>query len=347
MTNSIMITGAGGQLGGYAATFFAERQFKVISCGGTAPPGGIRIDLDITNAQRVNQAIDTFKPDFLINYAAISSPRDSIKLPAETFRVNQGGVFNILEAIRLHSRNTRALFIGSSEMFGKKISSYETFDEVVIGFQDEGTALDPKTPYAASKAAAHSLVDSYRASYGLSLFNLIQFGTESSRRSPSFFTKKVTHFVGCLNSTLRNQKCGIKFKENNVAIGEITIPKLRFESPLNSYKDFSYISDVIHGHFLIATKGNPGNYVVGSGQAHSLEEFVQLAFKFAQFENYEDFCIIPEYEPNDYSVGFSFNDYICSKPDKLRRLGWTPRVSFNGLVFSLINDELSDQAISL
>lgn len=342
---TVLITGAGGQLGSFSTELFADRGYRVIACGGTAPKNGIRIDLDITNPDRVNEAIKLFNPDILINYAAQSSPAISIEDPIKTFEVNQYGVLNILEAIRLHSRKTRGIFIGSSTIFNKKVSAYETFDDVVVGYQDEQTPMDPKTPYAASKAAAHSLVDTYRSCYGLNLFNVIQFGAESSRRSPAFFTKKVTHWISTFNSILRSERAGVIFEKDHLIIGKAKMPKLIFNEPLDGWKDLSYATDATNAHFILATEAKPGNYVVGSGEAHSLEEFVIKSFKFAQLENYEDFCIIPK--SNTSTLNMSFNTYICSRPDKLRKLGWKPLVSFDSMVFSLVNDELINQGIRL
>lgn len=338
---SVLITGASGQLGSFALEKFSGLNYNVLACGSGA---NLKINLDITNPKQVNEVISTFQPDILINYAAISSPRESIKNPSLTFDVNYGGTLNILEAIRLHSRKTRAIFISSSEIFGKRVSSYETFDDVVVGYQDENTPFDPQTPYAASKAAAQSLVDSYRSTYNLSLFNIIQFGAESHKRTPGFFTKKVTHFVGALNSLVRTERGSIKFEEDCLVIGNSRLPKLKFDFALDNWKDISHASDAVDAHILLATSSSvPGNYVVGSGEAHRLEEFVGTAFKFAQFDNFRDFCIIPP-ATNKH---FTFNDYICSKPAKINSLGWKTTVSFEALVFSLVSEELNNQGIAL
>ncbi len=317
------------------------------------------IECDITDAHCVSATIEKYKPEYVYNLAAMSHVHTSFSSPASTFQIDTIGVLNILEAIRTLSPKTRMYQAGTSEMFGKSVTerresvynpegdkkgrarvqaehfaihgryfcgSYsvpEAFDVKVTKFQNEETSFIPQSPYAIAKLAAHESIRLYREAYGLFACSGILFNHESEHRGANFVTRKITRYIGELVARCKR--------------GEGNIPKLKLGN-LDAFRDWSHAEDMVKAMVLILEAETPTDYVVGSGETHTVREFCDLAFKAVNL-NWEDYVEVdPEFKrPAEV-------EYLCSDPSKIKRdLGWSPSVSFQDLVERMVRHDVKLQ----
>lgn len=268
-----------------------------------------KINLDITDASGVHSLFSTENFDEVYNTAAQSHVHESFVSPAATFQTNSEGVLNLLEAIRLHSPKTKFLTCSTSEMFGSNVDP--------DGFQRETTPFQANSPYAVSKIAAHQLVELYRKSYGLFACSSICFNHEGPYRTPTFLTRKVTNYVAKLSLGLVKTK----LKLGNLA----------------AYRDWSYAGDIVEAMRLMLDASNPKDYVVASGEAHTVEDFVRTAFSEIGIPNWNDYVEVDRALLRPCEVPMLRGD-----SSKIRsELGWTSRVNFNDLIKIMVNYDIS------
>ena len=326
-----IIFGITGQDGSYLAELLLEKGYEVIGVTRRVSVPTLNrithilpkikiIEGDITDAFSVSNVIKEEAPDEIYNLAAQSHVGTSFKQPSLTWDVTAGGVLNILEAIRYSGRKDDIKFYqaSSSEMFGKNYNLREGLAEM-IKYQDEKTPFMPQSPYAIAKLAAHHLVRNYRDSYGIFACSGILFNHESERRGEKFVTRKITKWIG-----------------EFVASGMDTeFPALRLGN-LDAKRDWGHAEDYVRGMWEMVQHETPNDYVVATGETHSVREFLDIAFRHIGIDDWDEFVVIdPEfYRPAEV-------DYLLGIPAKAKRvLGWEPEISFQQLVERMVDSDV-------
>lgn len=328
-----IIFGITGQDGSYLAELLLDKGYEVVGVTRRVSvptldrithilPKIKIIEGDITDAFSVSNVIKEEAPDEIYNLAAQSHVGTSFKQPSLTWDVTAGGVLNILEAIRYSGRKDAIKFYqaSSSEMFGKNYNLREGLVEM-IKYQDEKTPFVPQSPYAIAKLAAHHLVRNYRDSYGIFACSGILFNHESERRGEKFVTRKITKWIG-----------------EFVASGmDKQFPALRLGN-LDAKRDWGHAEDYVRGMWKMMQSDIPDDYVVATGETHSVREFLDIAFKHIGINDWNDFVVIdPEfYRPAEV-------DYLLGIPAKANRvLGWEPEISFKRLVERMVDSDVEE-----
>ena len=327
-----VIFGVTGQDGSYLADLLLEEGYSVV---GVARRSSVdtteRLDQniknvnftliegDITDGFCVSDIINKYEPDEVYNLAAQSHVGTSFKQPTLTWDVTGGGCLNILEAIRVSPRvdNIRFYQASSSEMFGKNFTLTDDGK-----YQDENTAFMPQSPYAIAKLAAHHLVRNYRDSYGIHASSGILFNHESERRGENFVTRKITKWIG---------KFVASGKDEN-------FPKLRLGN-LQARRDWGHAKDYVRGMWLMLQQEEPDDYVIATGETHSVEEFLECSFGYAGIDNWSEYVYIdPEFfRPAEV-------DYLLGNPTKARRkLGWEPEIKFRRLAELMTEADIDEE----
>ena len=331
-----IIFGITGQDGSYLAELLLEKGYEVIGVTRRVSVPTLNrithilpkikiIEGDITDAFSVSNVIKEEAPDEIYNLAAQSHVGTSFKQPSLTWDVTAGGVLNILEAIRYSGRKDDIKFYqaSSSEMFGKNYNLREGLAEM-IKYQDEKTPFMPQSPYAIAKLAAHHLVRNYRDSYGIFACSGILFNHESERRGEKFVTRKITKWIG-----------------EFVASGmDAQFPALRLGN-LDAKRDWGHAEDYVRGMWEMVQHETPNDYVVATGETHSVREFLDIAFRHIGIDDWDEFVVIdPEfYRPAEV-------DYLLGIPAKAKRvLGWEPEISFQQLVERMVDSDVEAERL--
>ena len=364
-----IIFGITGQDGSYLAELLLKKGYEVVGITRRVSVPTLNrithilpkikiIEGDITDAFSVSNVIKEEEPDEIYNLAAQSHVGTSFKQPSLTWDVTAGGVLNILEAIRYSGRKDNIKFYqaSSSEMFGKNFTQKKIPSialENVLGtitlddkhsdsvcdlhkFQDEETPFAPQSPYAIAKLAAHHLVRNYRDSYGIFACSGILFNHESERRGEKFVTRKITKWVGEFKRWA--MECGYispSFHGDDICCNGSTVPKLRLGN-LDAKRDWGHAEDYVRGMWKMVQHETPDDYVVATGETHSVREFLDIAFKHIGIEDWEDYVVIdPEfYRPAEV-------DYLLGIPTKAnQKLGWEPEISFKKLVERMVDSDV-------
>lgn len=330
-----LITGIAGQDGAYLAKFLLDKGYKVhglVRWDSFADPldGLARLDAlglvddaitlhtgDLTDANAVTTLIKTVRPDEIYNLAALSQVHVSFATPASTFDINTKGTLNVLEAIKILEFKTKIYQASSSEMFGQSPAP-----------QNEETPFEPCSPYGVAKLAAYWLARTYRDAYGMFVANGILFNHESPLRGEDFVTRKITKAVAEFE----------RGRSEPLTLGN-----------LNSLRDWGDSEDYVEGMWLMLQQDTPDDYVLATGEARSVREFVERAF--AQIgitlewssegdqENAIDkksgrvvVSIDPAlYRPKEVK-------HLLGDAAKARfKLGWKAKTGFDGLVAKMVN----------
>lgn len=261
---------------------------------------------DITNYNNVYSIISKVKPDEFYHLAAQSFVAESFKDPFTTFDTNVNGTLNILEAIRDVCPLCKIYFAGSSEMFGKVVETPQT----------EKTPFYPRSPYGVSKVAGFDLMRNYRESYNMFCCSGILMNHESPRRGYEFVTRKITTTIAKI----------LKGETNELRLGN-----------LESKRDWGHAQDYVYAMYLMLQHSVPDDYVIATGETHSIKEFLEIAFDYVNL-NWEDYVIIDPQFYRPAEVDILLGD--CSKAKKV--LGWEPKVTFKELVESMIESDLNN-----
>jgi GDPmannose 4,6-dehydratase len=343
----IIITGANGQDGSYMAEYLAKDGHTVVGTVRHASNpdhknlieakkfSNFRVKpLDICDPFAVSELVSKEKPDYFINFAGQSFVAESWNTPEQTQKTNTSGVMNCLEAIRTHRPHCRFYTAGSSEMFGA----------VEYSPQDEKHPLNPLSPYGASKGAAFLLVKAYRDSYNLFAVNGICFNHESPRRQEHFVTKKIVSAVQRISKAINNAQ----------DFGPLVLGNIHTE------RDWSHAKDFVKGIWLMLTAEKPKDYILASGEKHTLAEFLHMTFNHVGIHLSEtmDYNREPDgwkpliniFKKSDSGVILvqsSLNFYrpadvttLLGNSNSIRsELGWKPEFSFKDLVEDMINHE--------
>ena len=250
--------------------------------------------------------IRTIRPNEIYNLAAQSFVGDSWQMAKITTEVNALGVLYLLNSIKFFSPTTKYYQASTSEMFGLGNTN---------GFQDEKTCFHPRSPYGISKVYAHWMTVNFRESYSLFTCSGILFNHESPIRGIQFVTRKITDGVAKI-------KLGLKDK--------------LFLGNLESKRDWGFAGDYVNAMYLMLQQSEPDDFVVGTGENHSIKEFAELAFKFAGIQNWKKYVVSDARFKRPAEV-----PALRAKADRARKiLGWNARVSFKELVKMMVEADL-------
>ena len=274
------------------------------------------VEFDLLYPTSCNIILKDYQPDELYNLAAQSHVGTSFKQPHLTTQVDYVGVLNLLESIRHHSKHTRFYQASTSEMFGFN----STFDEDHGHYQDENTEFKPQSPYGVAKLAAHNLVRIYRDSYNIFGCCGILFNHESARRGENFVTRKITKYIG----QQINYPSEEKLKLGNLA----------------AERDWGHAADYVRAMWLMMQHQQPDDFVIATGQTHSVQEFLEHAFDIVDFSIESKVEIDPDlYRPCEV-------EYLLGNAAKAKNiLGWEPEITFDQLVENMVSSDINKSKI--
>jgi GDPmannose 4,6-dehydratase len=315
MTKKALITGITGQDGSYLAELLLEKGYEVhglvrrSSSFNTWRIDHVRDRLvlhygDLVDQNSLARALEALEPDEVYNLAAQSHVKVSFEMPEYTTDVTALGVLRLLDAVRDLGLKARIYQAGSSEMYGLVQETPQT----------EKTPFHPRSPYGVSKVYGHWLAVNYRESYAMYASNGILFNHESPRRGENFVTRKITMGVA--------------------AIKQGRASELRLGN-LDAKRDWGYARDYVEAMWRILQQDKPGDYVIATGETHSVREFCEEAFGCVGLD-WKDFVKVdPKYfRPAEVDV-------LLGDPSKARReLGWAPKVTFKELAKLMVEADL-------
>lgn len=311
-----LITGITGQDGSYLAEFLLSKNYEVFGLTRrTSTVNNERIKHiqdkitlvqgDLIDQNSLAVALQDAKPEEVYNLAAQSFVPTSWNQPVLTGEVTALGVVRMLEAIRMVNPKIKFYQASSSEMFGKVVDTPQT----------EKTRFYPRSPYGVAKVYGHYITVNYRESYNIFACSGILFNHESPRRGLEFVTKKITHTVA------------------RIALG---LEKELHLGNLDSKRDWGYAGDYVEAMWLMLQQKEPDDFVIATGENHSVREFTELAFKFAGIKNWEKHLVNDRkyYRPAEV-------DFLIGDASKARKtLGWKPKVTFPELVKIMVDEDL-------
>jgi GDPmannose 4,6-dehydratase len=314
VTRKAFITGITGQDGSYLAEILLEKDYEVYgmvrrsSSFNTSRIDHIFGDIelvfgDLTDASALNQLMRTIRPDEVYNLGAQSHVRVSFDIPEYTADVDAMGTLRLLDAIREEGVQCRFYQASSSEMFGQAA-------EVP---QRETTPFHPRSPYGVGKVFSYWITRNYREAYGMYAVNGILFNHESPRRGPTFVTRKITRAVGAI----------LRGEQNSLALGN-----------LDAKRDWGFARDYMHGAWLMLQQARPDDYVLATGETHSVQEFLEEAFGYVELD-WQRYVTIDARYFRPAEVDVLIGDYSKAK----RELGWEPVVRFAELVRMMVDSD--------
>ena len=282
---------------------------------------------DLTDYVSISNAVKKYQPDYFLNFAANSYVGCSWSSPIHVWETNTTGLLRCLEAVRNYAPKCRFYSAGSSEEMG----------DVDYSPQDLKHPIKPRSPYGASKAACRHITKVYRESYGLFAIHSILFNHEGVRRGEEFVTRKITKAVARIKKALDT---GEKFE--TLKLGNI-----------NSKRDWSDSEDFMRGVWLMMNQDEPIEYVLASGETHSIKDFVTIAFSAAgipglwsgegmeeKFRVFQENTILAEISEEFYRPA-EVELLLGDPTDAKKHLGWEPQISFDKLVERMVHCDLA------
>ncbi|MGI9641444.1 MAG: GDP-mannose 4,6-dehydratase [Acidimicrobiia bacterium] len=323
-----LITGITGQDGSYLAELLLDKGYEVHGIIRRASTfntdridhiyedrhkNDVRLALhygDLTDGSQMARLIRTVEPDEIYNLAAQSHVAVSFQQPEYTGNVDGLGTVRLLEAVRDSGISTRVYQAGTSEMFGSAAAP-----------QSEETPFEPRSPYAAAKAYAYWMVRNYREAYDMFAATGILFNHESPRRGETFVTRKITRALARI----------VAGTQDRLYLGN-----------LDAVRDWGHARDYVEAMWLMLQADTPRDYVIGTGEAHTVREFLAAAFGVVglDWESYVE--IDPTYyRPTEV-------DFLQADASRARdELGWVPQVSFSELVADMVVGDLAEVGLTL
>jgi GDPmannose 4,6-dehydratase len=318
-----LITGVTGQDGSYLAEFLLRKGYEVhgtkrrASSFNTQRVDDIYVDLhqkenrfflhygDLSDVSSLSMLVHEIQPDEVYNLGAQSHVRVSFDIPEYTCDIAATGTLRLLEGIRRTGIETRFYQASSSEMFGSAPPP-----------QNEQTPFHPRSPYGCAKLFGHSITVNYRESYNMFACSGILFNHESPRRGETFVTRKIARAVA-------HVKLGY---EDTVYMGN-----------LDASRDWGYAPEYVEAMWLMLQQDEPDDYVIGTGETHSVREFAELAFSHAGLDWQKHVKIDPRYfRPAEI-------DMLRADPSKARsRLNWQHKTTFRELAQLMVDAEVAD-----
>lgn len=322
MQKRALITGITGQDGPYLAEFLLSKGYKVYGTVrrlSTPNLENIRhlsekielLSADLLDTSSLTEAIEEAEPDEVYNLAAMSFVKASFEQPVLTGEFTALGVTRLLEAIRAVNKKIKFYQASSSEMFGK----------VTETPQKETTRFHPRSPYGVAKVYGHYITVNYRESYNMFACCGILFNHESPRRGIEFVTRKISNGVARIS-------LGIQDK---LTLGDLR-PK----------RDWGFAGDYVEAMWLMLQQKEPDDYVVGTGENHSVKEFVEQAFKSVGISDWEKYVV----SNHPKHIRPAEVDYLIADFTKARKvLGWKPKTTFKELVAMMVKADLEREKL--
>jgi GDPmannose 4,6-dehydratase len=312
MAKKAFITGITGQDGSYLAEILLEKGYEVYgmvrrsSTFNRSRIDHLRNDIelvygDLGDSSVLNQLMRSIRPDEVYNLGAQSHVRVSFDMPEYTADVVAVGTLRLLDAIRETDLRCRFYQASSSEMFGKVAEVPQT----------EETPFHPRSPYGVSKVFGHWITRNYREAYGVYAVNGILFNHESPRRGENFVTRKITLGLGAI---LRGER-------ESIRLGN-----------LDAKRDWGYARDYMEGAWRMMQQERPDDYVLATGETHSVQEFLEEAFGYVDLD-WRTHVTADERFLRPAEVDLLVGDYSKAK----RELGWEPKVTFGELVRMMVD----------
>ena len=319
MAKRALITGILGQDGPYLAKYLLSKDYKVYGMiRRYSSPKFENLDYlgitnqveyiegDLTDDASLINIIKNLRPEEVYNLAAqsfVGSSWDQAKLTTE---INALGTLNMLSAIKLFSPTSRFYQASTSEMFGL---------ESTDGYQDEKTPFHPRSPYGISKVYAHWMTVNFRESYGMFAASGILFNHESPLRGIQFVTRKITDGVARIKLGLAKE--------------------LRLGN-LSPRRDWGFAGDYVEAMYMMLQQDKPDDFVIATGENHSVEEFVEAAFKYAGISDFKKYI---KADPRFNRPAEVYD--LKGRPEKAKKvLGWKPKVNFKELVEIMVDADI-------
>ena len=326
MKKKALITGITGQDGSYLCELLLEKNYEVhgiirrASTFNTARIEHLYQDPherqkkiwlhygDLTDSEILRKLIYKIQPDEIYNLGAQSHVKVSFDIPEYTANTVALGALRLLEAIR-----------DFQEQVGKKIKLYQASSSEMFGAapppQNEFTPFHPRSPYGCAKVFAFDITRNYREAYGIFAVNGILFNHESERRGETFVTRKITRGVARIKAKLSDR----------LYLGN-----------LDARRDWGYAPEYVQAMWLIMQQANPDDFVIGTGQSHSVRELAQLAFHYAEISNWEKYISI---DPAYYRPA-EVENLVADASKAKEKLGWSPKTNFETLVQIMMEYDL-------
>ena len=311
MTHAL-ITGIGGQDGSLLSELLLAEGYAVYGVahhdpGSYANLAAVRDRIEVIQADLLDQgalrdALEHAQPDEVYNLASPSFVPQSWDAPIATAEFAAVGVTSLLEAVRAVAPSARVYQASSSEIFGAPATSPQT----------EETPLHPVTPYGVAKAYGHLIVGSYRMRYGLHLSSGILYNHESPRRPATFLPRKVSLGAARIAAGLQEE----------LVIGD-----------LDARRDWGFAGDYVRAMWLMLQQDEPGDYVIASGESHSVQELVEIAFAHAGLDWQKHVRV----DPNLVRGRAELHDLVGDARRARMTLGWSPEIDFTRLVHCLVD----------
>jgi len=316
MTKTALITGITGQDGSYLAEFLLQKGYRVF--GMVRRSSYEKLDRiahiekeleliqgDLLDQNSLNSAISQIQPDEVYNLGAMSFVPTSWNQPVLTGEFTGLGATRILEAIRQIKPDTRFYQASSSEMFGKVKESP----------QNESTPFYPRSPYGVAKVYAHFITVNYRESYNLFACSGILFNHESPRRGLEFVTRKISWGAACI-------KLGVS---RELRLGN-----------LDAHRDWGFAGDYVKAMWMMLQQEKPDDFVIATGESHSVREFAELAFGYLGLD-YKEYVKVDSKLIRPAEV-----EHLVGDSSKARKiLGWMPKVRFEDLVKMMVDADIA------
>lgn len=322
MAKQALITGITGQDGYHLAALLNDKGYEVYGIiRGQQNPKKTRVEReqpyvkliegDLTDPSSLVNAIEVSKPDEVYNLAAVSHVGYSFKTPQLTADVTGKGVLNVLEAIRQTggAKTVKFYQASTSEMFGGL-----DYNRPGKGY-DEDALFHPRSPYGVAKLYGHWITKNYRESYDMHASCGILFNHEGERRGLEFVTRKISNAVARIHLG----------KQDHIELGNLE-PK----------RDWGYAGDYVEGMWRMLQQDKPGDYVLATGETHSIGEFLELAFKEIGIDDWK-----PYVKQNPLYMRPAEVDILLGNPEKAEKvLGWKREVDFPGLVKLMVQNDI-------
>jgi GDPmannose 4,6-dehydratase len=318
-----LVTGITGQDGRYLASLLASKGYQVFGLvrGQNNPKADLvlhetpqleLVDGDLRDLSSLIAAVERVQPDEVYNLGAISFVHLSFTQAELTSEITGLGVLRMLEAVRIvggvDDNPIRFYQASSSEMFGKVRETPQT----------ELTAFHPRSPYGVAKVFGHHMTVNYREAYGIHASSGILFNHESEKRGLEFVTRKITN-------SLARIKLGL---QDSITLGN-----------LDSARDWGFAGDYVEAMWLMLQQDEPDDYVIATGETHTIREFLDEAFACAGYDDWSRFVTQdPRFErPAEV-------DLLMGDASKARaQLGWEPKIDFQGLVRRMYESDLAEE----
>lgn len=334
-----LITGITGQDGSYLAELLLSKGYEVIGVyRRSSVPSFERVEHlrsmprfrlvcgDVTDYSSINSILTKERPEEVYNLAAQSHVGVSFNQPLLTWDVTAVGCMNLLESLRhlyddyYHPRFYQA---SSSEMFGDKFD----VDGHHCGYQDEDTEMNPQSPYAIAKLAAHKMTTLYRRSYGMYTASGILFNHESPRRGENFVTRKITGYIGNMVRSVGVDKFSVLGPPEGY-------PKLRLGN-LDACRDWGFAGDYVEAMWLMLQQDAGDDFVIATGKTHTIRDFCEFAFRTIGL-NWEDWVVVDPEFIRPAEVPFLLGNASKAK----RVLGWEPKTDCRELARLMVESDI-------